>query len=423
MQKIIIEGGRPLDGSVSVAGAKNAVLPIMAAFLLAPGRSTLSRVPALRDVETMIELVRSLGVEIDRADHTVGLDATRLTGHEAPYRLVRKMRASFYVLGPLLARLGRAKVSLPGGCAWGPRPVDLHLKGLTALGAELEVDHGDVVARADRLRGAEFDFPISSVGATAHVLMAAVLAEGTTVLTNCAIEPEVSALAECLQAMGADIEGIGSTKLVIRGVDELRPVKFRNIADRIEAGTFLIAGAMTGGRVRVIDVNPDHLGSLVTTLREVGAKVEQGDDWIEARGNGLHGTELRTEVFPGFPTDLQAQMMALLAVAEGESRITETIYLDRFSHVDELRRLGADIAIEGASAIIRGQRRLEGATVRSTDLRASASLVLGGLVADGETHVTHVHHLDRGYEAIEDKFRALGARMRRADDPDALDEE
>jgi len=414
VEKLVIQGGRVLDGTVRVAGAKNAVLPILAAFLLAPGRSVLSQVPRLKDVETMQDLLESLGARCDHVEDELSVDATQLTDHVAEYRLVSRMRASFYVLGPLLARFGKAKVSLPGGCAWGPRPVDLHLAGLQALGARIEVEHGYVVATADRLVGAPFHFPISSVGATAHLLMAAALAKGRTTLTNAAREPEVVATATCLSAMGARIEGAGTTTITIDGVETLRPVTFHNIPDRIEAGTYIIAGAMAGGVVRVTNVVPSHLSALFEKLRGAGVPLEVGPDWVEVCGiERPPAIDVTTEIFPGFPTDLQAQMMAFLCRAEGVSTVSETIYSDRFSHVDELRRLGANIAVRGATAVVTGVDHLDGAYVRSRDLRASASLVLAALVARDETHVTGVHHLDRGYEAMEDKLRALGAEITR----------
>lgn len=414
VQKIVIEGGRTLEGEVEVAGAKNAVLPIIAAFLLAPGKSTLTRVPNLRDVHTMSDLARALGASVSLEDDRLIVDATRLTSAVAPYKLVSRMRASFYVLGPLLARLGEARVSLPGGCAWGPRPVNLHIDGLRALGAEIDVDHGYVVARAKKLVGAPFHFDIASVGATAHVMMAAVLAEGVTELTNAACEPEISALAECLSAMGARVEGAGTPTVRIEGTKELAAVSFENIPDRIEAGTYLIAGAMAGGRVVVSHACPAHLTALIAKLRQMGVRVDVTEDAILVEGCGRpEPADVTTQTYPGFPTDLQAQLMAYLALADGTSRINETIYSDRFTHVPELRRLGADITVTGGEAMITGVPHLSGAYVKSTDLRASATLILAGLVAEGETHVTHVHHLDRGYEALEQKLSALGAAIRR----------
>lgn len=414
VEKIVIEGGRPLNGHVEVAGAKNAVLPIIAAYLLAEGKSTLTRVPNLRDVHTMSDLARSLGAEISMDGDQLEVDAARLTSHVAEYKLVSKMRASFYVLGPLLARLGRAKVSLPGGCAWGPRPVNLHIEGLRALGAEIDVEHGYVVGTARALVGAPFHFDISSVGATAHVMMAAVLAKGETELTNAACEPEISALAECLSAMGAHIEGAGTPTIRIRGVHALAPVTFCNIPDRIEAGTYVIAGALAGGAVVVERTNPSHLTALIAKLRQMGVEIVVSDDTILVKGNRRpHAANVTTQTYPGFPTDLQAQLMAYLSLADGVSRVSETIYADRFSHVAELRRLGADIRVSGSEATITGVEKLSGAYVKSTDLRASATLILAGLIAEGETHVTHVHHLDRGYEALEAKLSGLGARIRR----------
>jgi UDP-N-acetylglucosamine 1-carboxyvinyltransferase len=420
VEKFVIKGGYRLNGAVSVSGAKNAALPIMAAFLLAPGRSVLTRVPNLRDIHTMSNLLETLGAKIVFEGGQLSIDASRLTSHEAPYNLVSRMRASFYVLGPLLARYGQARVSLPGGCAWGPRPVNLHLEGLRALGAELEVEHGYVVAKASRLVGTEFHFDISSVGATAQIMMAATLAEGRTVLSNAACEPDVVTLAECLQSMGAKIQGAGTRVIVIDGSPELRPATFENIPDRIEAGTFLILGAMAGGRVSVEGVRPDHLDATVDVVRRVGAKVSVERNRVLVEGaERLRATDVVTEIYPGYPTDLQAQVMACLAIAQGTSRISETIYHDRFSHVPELRRLGASIEMDGSVAIVAGVEKLQGAHVRSMDLRGSACLILAGLVAEGETHVTHVHHLDRGYARLEEKLCGIGARVYRAEDPDA----
>ena len=418
VEKLIIEGGKTLSGRVEVAGSKNAVLAILPAFLLAPGKSHLTAVPNLRDVQSMVRLLEHLGATVEEGPGTLAVDASTLTSHEAPYKIVSKMRASFYVLGPLLARLGKARVSLPGGCAWGPRPVNLHLEGLRALGAEMEVDHGYVVAKADRLRGGRVHFDVSSVGATAHIMMAAALAEGITEISNAACEPEVVALAECLQAMGVAIEGAGTSTMTVHGESELHPVSFRNIPDRIEAGTYMIAGAMAGGEIEIANVIPEHLTAAIGKLGAAGADfwVDGESVYVRRRGR-LTGINVSTDIHPGFPTDLQAQMVAALSVADGASLITDSIYHDRFAHVAELRRLGANIVVKGNSATVIGVDALSGTYVQSKDLRASASLVLAGLVADGETHVTHIHHLDRGYESLETKLRGLGASIRRVEDP------
>lgn len=422
MEKLIIQGGTRLNGTVSVGGAKNAALPVMTSFLLAGGKSRLDRVPALNDVKTLSELLALLGPEVDFTNGSVTIDATNITSHIAPYKLVSRMRASFYVLGPLLARLGRAKVSLPGGCAWGPRPVNLHLAGLEALGAEIEIEHGYVVAKAKRLVGKPFHFDVSSVGATAQLMMAATLAKGTTVLTNSACEPEIGALAECLRQMGARIEGDGTRTVRIEGVDSLAPVTYENIPDRIEAGTFLIAGAMGGGEVVVDHIRPDHLDALTEMLTRVGASVSVLEDAVLVKGvDRPKAVDVTTDIYPGYPTDLQAQAIALLSIADGTSRITDTIYTDRFAHVPELRRLGADIEMTANVAAVKGVPKLQGAYVRSKDLRASAALILAAIVAEGETHVTHIHHLDRGYEQIEDKLRGLGVTVERMEDPNGED--
>lgn len=415
MDKLVIEGGRPLEGEIAVSGAKNATLPIIVATLLSPGTYRLSNVPALRDVRTISHLMRILGAQVEQGDHELVIDTSHAQYIEAPYELVKTMRASFYVLGPLLARHGEARVSLPGGCAWGPRPVDLHMKGMEALGAKLELEEGYVVAQAKKLTGAEIEFPISSVGATGNVLMAAVLAEGRTVLKNAAIEPEISSLAKLLNRMGADIEGIGTRELTIRGVPELHPVDTRIIPDRIETGTYLCAVGATGGRLTLTGTEPDHLDAAIQTAKRMGVRITVDQDRITAeRGSEkLSPIDIRTEPYPGFPTDLQAPFMTLACLAKGESTITETIYSDRFSHVPELIRLGAKIRVENNKAIVTGIEGFRGAPVMSTDLRASVCLVLAGLAAKGRTEVMRVYHLDRGYEQIEKKFAAVGARITR----------
>jgi UDP-N-acetylglucosamine 1-carboxyvinyltransferase len=402
MDGIEIIGGQRLSGEVAISGAKNAALPMMAASLLVPGEARIENVPRLKDVHTMLDLLRLLGVEGGYENHSLCLSAARITSPEAPYDLVRQMRASIYVLGPLLAREGRARVSMPGGCAWGPRPVDLHLKGMELLGAKVELEHGYIMATCDRLRGARVAFDISSVGATGNVMMAATLARGTTRIENAACEPDIVALADFLCAAGARISGQGTKTIEIEGVDSLHEVSFKNIPDRIETGTYLAAGAITGGEVTCTASRPDHMGIVVSQLREMGCTVE-----------------ILTEVYPGFPTDLQAQFMALLCVAEGTGVITETIYPDRFTHVPELARLGANITLHGNVATVRGVNRLQGTSVMSTDIRASSALILAALIATGTTTVSRIYHIDRGYEAIEKKLSALGANVRRIrlDDP------
>ncbi len=416
MDKLVIHGGRgPLRGTVAASGAKNAVLPLMAAALLAEGKTTIRNTPDLQDVYTLNHLLRVIGAKVEfKADsHDLLIDAYGASFAEAPYDLVKKMRASIYVLGPLLARFGHGKVSLPGGCAWGPRPVNLHLEGFQALGAEIELDEGYIIAKAPSggLRGGKIKFEPSSVGATGNVLMAAVLAKGSSRIENAAMEPEITALADCLVKMGARIDGIGTSTLEIEGVDRLNPITFTNIPDRIEAGTFLVAGAMIpGSEVTVTDVRPDHLTAVTDALRQAGATVTIGDRRVTvAAPDELRPVDCTTEIYPGFPTDMQAQWMTLMTQATGGSTITDTIYADRFKHVPELERLGAHLTVEGNHALVRGADRLKGATVMSTDLRASVSLVMAGLLAEGRTEVLRVYHLDRGYEAVERKFATLGA--------------
>ena len=416
MDEIWIQGGRPLKGSVACGGSKNATLPILAAVLLAEGRYNLTNVPHLMDVTTMAKMLGRFGVTSERTDaHTMVIDTRRQRNAEAPYELVKTMRASIYVLGPLLARYGEARVSLPGGCAWGPRPVDLHIKGLEALGARVEIDHGYIAAYApDGLRGGTISFDVSSVGATGNTLMAAATAAGETVIENAACEPEIDALARFLTAMGATIEGIGQARLVVHGVRALHPADAAMIPDRIEAGTLLAAAAITGGDVEVTGVDPKHLGAVLTKFESAGASLERSDTSVRLRAPGRpQPVKVITQPYPGFPTDMQAQFMALLSVADGASTIADTIYHDRFTHVAELQRLGADIRVEGNTAFIRGAESLSGAPVMATDLRASAALILAGLVAGGETRVSRVYHLDRGYERLEAKLSALGASIRR----------
>jgi len=412
--RLVIEGGIPLRGEVRVSAAKNAALPLLAASLLSADPVVLENVPRLADIATIRTLLERLGTEIeDRDGHTV-VRTPALQSIEAPYDLVSTMRASVLVLGPLLARAGRARVSLPGGCAIGTRPIDLHLKGLERLGAEVTLSQGYVEAHAARLKGARIVFDLVTVTGTENLMMAASLAEGTTILENAAREPEIPDLARLLTAMGARIHGAGTERIEIEGVPDLGGARHRIIPDRVEAGTFLVAGAITGGDVTVRDVVPAHLSAVLSKLEETGASVEVGADHIRVRMTGRpRPTDVVTNPYPGFATDMQAQIMSLLGLAEGSSVITETIFENRFQHAAELRRLGAAIEIEGSRAVIRGVPGYQGAPVMATDLRASASLVLGGLAAAGTTEVSRVYHLDRGYEGMEQKLLGLGARVRR----------
>jgi len=414
MDKILIEGGRSLQGSIAVSGSKNAALPILVSSLLTDGMSEYVNVPQLRDIQSTIDLLMHLGARVSRREGRVCIDAGGLDSHEAPYDLVRKMRASILVLGPLLARLKKARVSLPGGCAIGARPINLHLKGMERLGAVIELKHGYVEARAEQLRGAEIYFDVATVGGTENLMMAACLAEGQTILRNAAREPEITALAEVLNTMGADIQGAGSSVITINGVATLRPAQATIIPDRIEAGTFMVAAALTRGDIKVVNCEPEHLGASINKLRLAGAKVSVGSQSIQVSSAGrLNGVDIKTQPFPGFPTDMQAQFMVLMTIATGQSLISETIFENRFIHVSELKRMGADITINGNAAMVRGVARLSGAPVMATDLRASASLVLAGLVAEGTTEISRIYHLDRGYEAIEEKFFKLGAAIKR----------
>jgi UDP-N-acetylglucosamine 1-carboxyvinyltransferase len=419
MEKFQITGGRRLEGEVRASGAKNAALPILAAGLLADAPLVIRNVPQLHDVKTMIRLLGRMGAAVSAGDDgAVRVDAGRLREAVAPYDLVKTMRASILVLGPLLARHGEARVSLPGGCAIGARPVNLHVAGLEAMGAEISIEGGYIHARAGRLAGARIVQETVTVTGTENLMMAASLARGRTVIENAAREPEVVDLAACLTAMGANIAGAGTDTIIIEGRERLGGCEYRVLPDRIETGTFLVAGAITGGRVRVTGTEPAHLDAVIAKLREAGAKVGVGADWIEVDMTGRpRAVDIRTAPHPGFPTDMQAQFAALDAVADGVGTIVETIFENRFMHMLELRRLGADVRIEGHTAVIHGVPRLSGAPVMATDLRASASLVLAGLVAEGTTDVQRIYHIDRGYEHIEEKMRGLGADIRRLPGP------
>ncbi|MFH0989579.1 MAG: UDP-N-acetylglucosamine 1-carboxyvinyltransferase [bacterium] len=417
MDKFVVSGGYGLSGSVQISGAKNASLALMPAALLASGTYRLANTPILRDVGTMARLLETMGMEITRDDHTLTIKTDKVNCFEAPYEHVKKMRASIYVLGPLVSRFGQARVSLPGGCAWGPRPVNLHLEGLKKLGAEIELDGGYINAKAKRLKGARILFDVSSVGATGNIMMAAVLAQGTTIIDNAAMEPEITSLAEFLVRMGAKIHGIGSNHLEIEGVDSLHPADFSTIPDRIEAGTFLIAAAMAGKQgetLRIERCNPSHLSAITTKLEDAGAVLKLGNDVVEIQPpDEIRPVNITTSMYSGFPTDMQAQWIALMSLAKGTSIITETIYSDRFMHVPELIRLGANVTVKENIATVVGVEKMKGAKVMSTDLRASASLILAGLAADGTSEVLRVYHLDRGYESIEKKLQQLGAHIER----------
>lgn len=419
MDLLRIAGGRPLEGEVRASGAKNATLPIMSAALLIDEPLIVENVPHLEDVTTTNMLLAQMGVSVTIGDHmVVEADASTITSKVAPYELVKTMRASILVLGPLLARHGEAEVSLPGGCAIGARPVDIHLRGLTAMGAEITVEAGYIRARAGRLKGARIAMDTVTVTGTENLMMAATLAEGTTVLENAAREPEVVDLADCLNAMGARVSGAGSSVITIEGVRALHGARYRVLPDRIETGTFLVAGAATRGRVRVNNTDPALVEAVTLKLEEAGGRITTGPDWVavDMEGRRPRSVNLRTSPYPGFPTDMQAQFCTLNAVADGVGTITETVFENRFMHVSELQRMGADIRQEGNTVIVRGQAELTGAPVMATDLRASASLVLAGLVADGATEVRRIYHIDRGYECIEEKLAQLGARIQRLPD-------
>jgi UDP-N-acetylglucosamine 1-carboxyvinyltransferase len=417
VDKLVISGGRPLNGEVRISGAKNAALPIVAATLLAETPMTVTNVPHLQDITTSMELLSQMGVELTIGERmTIEVDASSITNPVAPYELVKTMRASILVLGPLLARCGKADVSLPGGCAIGSRPVNLHIDGLRAMGAEIEVKNGIVHAKADRLKGATIVFEIVTVTGTENLMMAATLAEGTTILENAAREPEVVDLANCLIAMGANISGAGTSKIIIEGVEKLHGAEYSVQPDRIETGTFLVAAAITGGKVKVRDTDPTLLDAVLQKLRDAGAEITLGDDWIELdmHGKRAKAVDVHTAPYPAFPTDMQAQFMAMNCVAEGAGVVRETIFENRFMHVQELQRMGADIAVEGNTAMVRGVEQLTGAPVMATDLRASASLIIAALAAEGETRVDRIYHVDRGYQNIEEKLQGLGARIQRA---------
>ncbi|MDD2321447.1 MAG: UDP-N-acetylglucosamine 1-carboxyvinyltransferase [Geobacteraceae bacterium] len=414
MDKLIIKGGKKLAGDVTVSGSKNAALPIFISTILAPGMNEIQNVPFLRDINTTIKVLESLGAEIQGNGNIVRIDTSRLSGHEATYDLVKTMRASVLVLGPLLARFGKARVSLPGGCAIGARPINLHLKGLEALGADITLEHGYVEARARRLKGARINFDISTVGGTEQLLMAAVTAKGETVLENAAREPEIVDLADILTKMGARIEGAGTDTIRINGVSELQAVTHSVMPDRIEAGTFMTAAAITGGDIRIHNMRLDHLDALVFKLQDAGVEITHKDDVVRVKGpKRIKSINIKTRPYPGFPTDMQAQIMALMTIAEGASVISENIFENRFMHVSELLRFGADIIVEGNTATVKGVKKLSGAPVMATDLRASASLILAGLASDNTTEVSRIYHLDRGYEAIEKKLAGLGAEIKR----------
>jgi UDP-N-acetylglucosamine 1-carboxyvinyltransferase len=416
MDRIVIQGGSRLTGEIRVSGSKNATLALMAAALLGEGPTRLRNVPRLRDVDAMAQLIAALGARVEweaQDPHALLIDPDGVSEPEAPYDLVRKMRASFMVLGPLVARFGEGRVSEPGGCAIGVRPVDQHIKGLAALGAKMRLEHGTIEAAASQLHGGRFAFDIVTVNGTQNVMMAASLAAGETILENVAREPEVVELAEFLNRMGAEIHGAGSDRMVVRGVKRLRGVSHEVCGDRIEAGTLLAAGAITGGDVRLCGIDTSALESTVEKLREAGVEIEMGPDGLRVLGAALRGIDAVTAPFPGFATDMQAQLMAMLTLAHGSSVITETVFENRFMHVPELIRMGADISLRGRSAHVRGVERLSGAPVMATDLRASASLIIAALAAHGETVVNRVYHIDRGYERLEEKLASLGAIIRR----------
>ncbi len=413
MAKIVIEGGVSLKGSVKISGAKNSALPLMAASLLTFGKCVLYNVPKLKDVDTMKSIMKEMHVQFTEGDNFLSIDSGSLTFKEAPYELVRQMRASILLLGPLLASQGRARIALPGGCAIGARPVNLHLNALSAMGAEINLDKGYIDAKVRKLKGADIFFDIPTVTGTENVMMAATLADGKTIIRNAAKEPEVVDLANMLRSMGADIEGDGTDTIVINGVKELYPAEHKIIPDRIEAGTFMIASAMTKGEVEIKSCEPDHLGALIEKPEKTGAEIKINNKSILVKGpDRIKSVDIQTMPFPGFPTDLQAQFMAMMCIADGCSVIKETIFENRFIHVGELRRMGADIEVNGSQATVKGKKRLLAAPVVATDLRASASLILAGLVAEeGRTEVYEIYHLDRGYEALEKKFASLGAKI------------
>lgn len=415
MDKFLIHGGKRLSGKIKISGAKNSALALIPAALLNSGKNKITNIPEVNDIHTMCKLMQHLGAQIDFTDDVIEVDTSSVNTQMAPYELVKKMRASVYVLGPLLARYGRAKVSLPGGCAWGPRPINLHLESMKKMGAEIELLEGYIVAKTEKLKGARINFDVSTVGATGNVLMAAVLAKGETVISNAAIEPEITHLANFLVKMGARIEGIGTKVLHIEGVDDLKAAELSNIDDRIEAGTLLLSAAMLQSNISIEYNNLEHLTAVISKLEDTGVKFSVNNNLIEIISipDEPVAMDISTAVYPGFPTDLQAQWTAYMTQCSGEATITDTIYLDRFKHIPELNRLGASIVVKNNSAIVKGSTKLKGAKVMSTDLRASASLVLAGLAAEGTTEVLRIYHLDRGYQRIEEKLRSLGADIQR----------
>ena len=416
MDKFVVNGGNQISGTVDISGAKNAVLPLMTAALLVDGKTTINSVPDLRDTRTMIRLLEIIGANVAFKNNSLSIDASDVNNLEAPYDLVKTMRASFYVLGPLLARFGEVRVSLPGGCAWGPRPVDFHLKGLEQLGAKISLESGYILAKAEYLKGNKISFDFPSVGATGNILMASVLAKGETQIENAAKEPEIVQLCEMLNQMGANIIGIGTDKITVNGVDKLHPVDIDVIPDRIEAGTYLIAGA-TMGDITLNNCNPKHLEDIVNKLKLSGANITSTENSVSIEKiDTIKAVDLTTEVYPGFPTDLQAQWMAFMSIAKGKSIIIDTVYHDRFTHIPELNRLGADIQLTDNKAVVNGVNKLKGAQVMSTDIRASAALILGAIIAEGKTEISRVYHIDRGYDSIEKKFRNLGVDISRVNE-------
>ena len=414
MDKIIIEGGNRLEGEVGISGAKNSSLPLLSATLLSGGESTIYNTPGLKDVETIKSLLVHLGAVVNGGGSGLKIKTSKLSSYEVPYERVKTMRASVLVLGPLVARFKKARVSLPGGCAIGARPINLHLQGLEELGAQIKISHGYVIARAKKLRGARINLDISTVTGTENLMMAATLAEGMTVIENAALEPEVVELANALNSMGARVKGAGTNVIIIDGVKELQPLEYSIMPDRIEAGTYMVASVITGGDILIKNCPIEYMDSLVNKLKESGVDIVEEDRGVRVKGNGRSkGVDVKTLPYPGFPTDMQAQMMALMCKSEGLSVLTETVFENRFQHVSELKRMGADIHIEGHSAIVKGVSSLSGAQVMATDLRASASLVLAGLAADGITEVTRVYHLDRGYDRLDEKLSQLGAKIKR----------
>ena len=416
MDKFVVNGGNQISGTVDISGAKNAVLPLMTAALLVDGKTTINSVPDLRDTRTMIRLLEIIGANVAFKNNSLSIDASDVNNLEAPYDLVKTMRASFYVLGPLLARFGEVRVSLPGGCAWGPRPVDFHLKGLEQLGAKISLESGYILAKAEYLKGNKISFDFPSVGATGNILMASVLARGETQIENAAKEPEIVQLCEMLNQMGANIIGIGTDKITVNGVDKLHPVDIDVIPDRIEAGTYLIAGA-TMGDITLNNCNPKHLNDVINKLKLSGANIASTENSVSIEKiDTIKAVDLTTEVYPGFPTDLQAQWMAFMSIAKGKSIIIDTVYHDRFTHIPELNRLGADIQLTDNKAVVNGVNKLKGAQVMSTDIRASAALILGAIIAEGKTEISRVYHIDRGYDSIEKKFRNLGVDISRVNE-------